>query len=100
MSRIAGSFQCLKEDGRKGFIPFLTAGDPDLESSLSIALRLAERADVIELGVPFSDPMADGPVIQRSSQRAVDNGTTLRDVIVLASQIRERSDVPIVLFSY
>ena len=100
MSRIAAGFKQLRDEGRKGFIPFLTAGDPDLETSLSIALRLAERADVIELGVPFSDPMADGPVIQRSSQRAVNNGTSLLDVIRLASQIRDKSDVPVVLFSY
>jgi tryptophan synthase alpha chain len=100
MSRIAARFEKLKSEGRKGFIPFLTAGDPELDISLAIALRLAERADVIELGVPFSDPMADGPVIQRSSQRAVDNGTSLKDVIRLASQIRQRSDVPVVLFSY
>jgi tryptophan synthase alpha chain len=101
MSRIAARFERLKAAGRKGFIPFVTAGDPDLSTSLSIVLKLCVRgAVIIELGVPFSDPMADGPVIQRSSQRAVDNGTTLRDVLSLASQIRKTSDVPLVLFSY
>ena len=100
MSRIAAQFKRLNDEGRKGFIPFLTAGDPDLETSLAIALSLARQADVIELGVPFSDPMADGPVIQRSSQRAVNNGTSLRDVIKLASKIRNKSEVPVVLFSY
>jgi tryptophan synthase alpha chain len=101
MNRIATKFQDLQNFGRKGFIPFVTAGDPDLETSLSIVLKLAEMgADVIELGVPFSDPMADGPTIQRSSQRALEGGTTLSDVLELAAQFRKNSDVPIVLFSY
>lgn len=83
------------------FIPFVTAGDPDLETSLAICLKLAEfGADVIELGVPFSDPMADGPTIQRSSQRALDKGVTLPDVLKLAAEYRKQSDVPLVLFSY
>ena len=84
-----------------GFIPFVTAGDPDLTTSLSIVLKLAELgADVIELGVPFSDPMADGPTIQRSSQRALDQGVTLRHVLNLAGEFRKHKDVPVVLFSY
>lgn len=83
------------------FIPFVTAGDPDLDTSLAISLKLAELgADVIELGVPFSDPMADGPTIQRSSQRALDRGVTLGDVLKLAAEFRKQSDVPLVLFSY
>ena len=90
MSRIAAKFNEIRKSGRKGFIPFVTAGDPDLATSLSIILKLAELgADVIELGVPFSDPMADGPTIQRSSERALDNGTTLRDVLKLASEFRK-----------
>lgn len=93
--------QKLKDRSHKGFIPFVTAGDPDLDTSLSIILKLAEMgADIIELGVPFSDPMADGPTIQRSSQRAVDNGTTLTDVLQVAKEFRRHKDVPIVLFSY
>lgn len=101
MSRIAAQFAELKQSGRKGFIPFVTAGDPDLPTSLSIVLKLAELgANIIELGVPFSDPMADGPTIQRSSQRALENGTTLRDVIALAGEVRRHSDVALVLFSY
>ncbi|MGB7209545.1 MAG: tryptophan synthase subunit alpha [Pyrinomonadaceae bacterium] len=101
MSQISAKFESLGLDGRKGFIPFVTAGDPDLETSLSIVLKLAEMgADVIELGVPFTDPMADGPTIQRSSQRALDGRTTLADVLELAAQFRKNSDVPIVLFSY
>src|SRR4051812_33555493 len=101
MSRIGATFQQLKAASKKGFIPFVTAGDPDLSTSLSIVLKLAETgADIVELGVPFSDPMADGPVIQRSSQRAVNNGVSLSDVLLLASRIRKESDIPLVLFSY
>ena len=101
MSNISQQFEDLRSDGRKGFIPFVTAGDPDLTTSFSIVLKLAELgANVIELGEPFSDPMADAPTIQRSSQRALDKGTTLANVLHLAAMIRQRSDVPIVLFSY
>ena len=101
MSKISQNFEHLRSHGRHGFIPFVTAGDPDLETSLSIVLKLAELgADVIELGVPFSDPMADGPTIQRSSQRALDNGTTLQKVLDLASKFRQQNDTPLVLFSY
>lgn len=101
MSRIKEKFARLRESGRKGFIPFVSAGDPDLAASREIVLELAKTgADIIELGVPFSDPMADGPTIQASSQRAVENGVTLADVLQMASEARERTDVPIVLFSY
>jgi tryptophan synthase alpha chain len=101
MNRIAERFARLRTEGRKGFVPFVTAGDPDLETSLAIVIKLAElEADVIELGVPFSDPMADGPTIQRSSQRALGNGVTLADVIQLAKRARVRTEPPIVLFSY
>ncbi len=101
MSRIAEKFAEMRSLGRKGFIPFITAGDPDLATSFEIALKLAEHgADVIELGVPFSDPMADGPTIQRSSARALERGTTFTDVVALAARIRERTDVPLVLFTY
>lgn len=101
MRRIEAKFKGLKASGRRGFVPFVTAGDPDLETSLSICLKLAELgADVLELGVPFSDPMADGPTIQRSSQRALEKGVTLNDVLRLARSFRTASDVPLVLFSY
>jgi tryptophan synthase alpha chain len=101
MSRIAEKFAELKHVGKNGFIPFVTAGDPDLETSLQVVLKLAERgADVIELGVPFSDPMADGPTIQRSSQRALENDVNLADILALVREFRKNSDVPIVLFSY
>jgi tryptophan synthase alpha chain len=101
MSRISSTFERLHTSRRKGFIPFITAGDPDLSTSLELLLTLAENgADIIELGVPFSDPMADGPIIQRSAQRALCHGTTLSDVIELATRLRRVSDVPIVVFTY
>ena len=101
MSRIKKKFDELKAAGRKGFIPFVSAGDPNFETSLSIVRALADvGADVIELGVPFSDPMADGPMIQRSSQRSLQNRTNLSDVLRLAGEFRKTSDIPVVLFSY
>lgn len=101
MSRIAEQFARLSTSGRKGFIPFVTAGDPDLETTLEMLQLLAKLgADVIELGVPFSDPMADGPTIQRSSQRALEKGIDLAVIIKLVREFRRNSDLPIVLFSY
>lgn len=101
MSRISDKFTDLRNNGRKGFIPFITAGDPDHSTSVKIALKLAEMgADVIELGVAFSDPVADGPTIQRSSQRALSAGTSLSKTLDLVREVRLTSDVPIVLFSY
>jgi len=101
MSKLESNFGELRRRGRKAFIPFVTAGDPDLETSRSIVIALIEAgADIIEIGVPFSDPMADGPTIQASSVRALLNGITLRDVLDLVREIRTVSDVPTVLFSY
>lgn len=101
MSRITEKFAALKAGGKNGFIPFITAGDPDIETSLEILRTLAKRgADVIELGVPFSDPMADGPTIQRSSQRALQHGVNLPIILDLVRAFRRESDVPLVLFSY
>lgn len=101
MNRIAKRFATLKGEGRKGFIPFVTAGDPDLKTCESILKVLADSgADVIELGVPFSDPMADGPTIQASSQRALQNGTGLSHVLELVREFRQYSEIPLVLFSY
>ena len=100
-TRIAQRFAALREKGEMGLVAFITAGDPSLAVSESIALALAEAGvDVIELGVPFSDPLADGPVIQRSSERALRAGTTLDGVLELAARIRQKSDVSLVLFSY
>ncbi len=101
MSRIAESFGRLKREGRKAFIPYITAGDPDLATTESLLLALAEAgADVIELGVPFSDPMADGPVIQRASERALKNPIGVSEILPVVERTRRRSDVPILLFTY
>ncbi|MBI1395360.1 MAG: tryptophan synthase subunit alpha [Betaproteobacteria bacterium] len=102
MSRIPDTFARLKADGRKALIPFVTAGDPDRESTIAIMHALvAGGADVIELGVPFSDPMADGPTIQRASERALRNGTSLRDVLALVRTFREQDQrTPVVLMGY
>ncbi len=102
MSRIAATFNRLQQQGRKALIPFFTAGDPDPASCVPLMHALvAGGADVIELGVPFSDPMADGPVIQRSSERALAHGVTLRDVIGWVGEFRKTdTDTPVVLFGY
>ena len=94
-------FAQLNRAGKKGFVPFIVAGDPDLETTVDLLVELADSgADVIELGVPFSDPMADGPVIQRASERALKHGFSLPAVLETAAKARLKTDVPIVLFSY
>ena len=101
MSRIRETFAALKHLGRGGFIPFITAGDPDLTTTEFLLSELAAvGADIIELGIPFSDPVADGEVIQRASERALRNGVTLRDALTCIARARQNIDVPIVLFSY
>jgi tryptophan synthase alpha chain len=101
MSRISDTFAELKRAGRRGFIPFITAGDPDLPTTESLLIELAAAgADIIEIGVPFSDPVADGEVIQRASERALRNGVTVRDALRCARNVRQHIDVPIILFSY
>ncbi len=101
MTRIGRRFDQLRAQRRKAFIAFLTAGDPSLERTIEIALELdAAGVDVLELGVPFSDPMADGPVIQRSSERALRNGTTLAQVLAMCCTIRANSELPLLLFTY
>ena len=101
MSRIEDAFTKLKQRGRKGFIPFITAGDPDLATTEQILIELAAAgATVIELGVPFSDPMADGPVIQRASERALRNSFGLDDLLAMVARARKRIETPIILFSY
>ncbi len=91
----------MREAGELGIIGYITAGDPSLDATLKFVLALAQAgADVIELGVPFSDPLADGPTIQRASERALKSGTTLASVIELVGRIRKASQVPLVLFSY
>jgi len=101
MGRIQAKFDDLRRRGRKAFIPYITAGDPDLDTSGRLILELERRgADIIELGVPFSDPIADGPVIQRASERALKNAIGARDCLRLVKEIRKESEIPIVLFSY
>ncbi len=100
-TRISRRFAALRESGELGIVAYITAGDPSLAATLKFVLALAEAgADVIELGIPFSDPLADGPTIQRASERALKCGTTLNQVIGMVREIRKSSEVPIVLFSY
>jgi len=101
MSRIRDTLVELKRSGRGGFIPFITAGDPDLVTTELLLVELATAgADIIELGVPFTDPVADGEVIQRASERALRRGVTVGDALRCVSNARKHIDVPIVLFSY
>ncbi len=101
MSRIARKFAELKKNGKKALITFITAGDPDLAVTGEL-LPVMERsgADIIELGVPFSDPMADGPTIQKASERALAAGTTLRAILGMVKGVRKVSQVPIILMGY
>src|SRR5271169_3361592 len=100
-TRISRRFAELRETGELGIVAYITAGDPSLEATLKFVLALAEAGtDVIELGVPFSDPLADGPTIQRASERALRGGTTLAGVLDLVAEIRRSSQIPIVLFGY
>lgn len=99
--RLARRFRALSEAGELGLVAYLTAGDPSLDATAKIVLAAAEAgADVIELGVPFSDPVADGPAIQRASERALRAGATLAGVLDVVRRIRLHSEVPIVVFSY
>jgi tryptophan synthase alpha chain len=101
MTRIGRMFDGLKRDGRKGLIAYITAGDPSPDRTPALAEALERGgADLIELGVPFSDPIADGPVIQRAGERALKAGTSLKTVLAIAASIRQQSEVPLVLFTY
>ncbi len=101
VNRIAARFAALKQAGKKAFIPYLCAGDPNLAATENLVVALAEAgADVIELGVPYSDPMADGPAIQVACDRALKAGTTLPKVLESVRRIRTRSQVPLLAFTY
>lgn len=102
MSRIPDLFGVLKSNNRKALIPFITAGDPDPEITVALMHALVEGgADIIELGVPFSDPMADGPVIQKSSERALKHGVSLSSVITMVESFRkDDDDTPVILMGY
>lgn len=101
MSRLATAFERARAAGRPALIPYLTAGDPDLETSAAVVRALGRGgADIVEIGVPFSDPIADGEVNQRAAERALRNGVTLRAVLDLAAGLRAAGAPPIVLYSY
>jgi len=101
MTRITETFKKLKKHGRKAFIPYIMAGDPSLEKTKDVVLLFEEcGADIVELGVPFSDPLADGPTIQRASERSLQNGVTLRKVISHVRDLRQITQIPLVLMTY
>lgn len=101
MSRIAATFESLMQQGRKALVPYVTAGDPDLEATEQIIHTLvANGADLIEVGVPFSDPMADGPTIQAASTRALQAGTTLPKILEMIRRVRQHTNIPIILMGY
>lgn len=100
-NRISSKFSSLEQKGEKGLITFITAGDPNLETTKKIVLILEEAgADIIELGVPYSDPLADGPVIQQASQRALSSGTSLKKIFEMVHELREKTQIPIILMTY
>lgn len=100
MTRIGSCFETLKNENRKALVVFITAGDPDLESTKTILDVIDDSgADIVELGVPFSDPLADGPVIQASALRSLKSGTTLKKIIALVKNIRQSRSLPIVLMT-
>lgn len=101
MERIDQRFKALKEKNEKALVGFVTACDPDYDTSLALIKEMCENGlDVLELGIPFSDPTADGPVIQRSSERALKGGATVRKILGLVKEIRAFTDIPVILFSY
>src|SRR5437660_10710130 len=100
MTRISERFAQLRERGEKALIPYITAGDPDLATTEALVVELeAAGADIIELGVPFSDPLVDGIEIQRASQRGLESGTTLDRIFATVRSIRRRSEIPILLMT-
>ena len=101
MTRIQRCFDTLREQGRKGFVSYICAGDPTMDDTLDIALRLEDAGtDILEIGIPFSDPLADGPANQRAAERALAAGATLDGVFEVVETIRSRSEMPLVLFTY
>jgi len=101
MERLRSRLEELRKRGRAGLIVYLMAGDPDLDTTFELLLQLQDLGvDAVELGVPFSDPIADGPVIQRAAERALASGTNLPAVLELVSRFRGRADLPVVLFTY
>ncbi|MDD2320178.1 MAG: tryptophan synthase subunit alpha [Geobacteraceae bacterium] len=101
MGRLTETFKKLRKNNEKALVTFITAGDPDLETTAAMILELQKAgSDIIELGIPFSDPMADGPTIQLSSERALTGGTTLPKILEMVRSVRKTSDIPLVLMGY
>ncbi len=101
VSRLTEAFRKNKKSGKKTLVPFITAGDPSVSATKKLILAIEEAgADIIELGIPFSDPMADGPTIQASSERALKRGVTVDTVFSIIKDVRKKTDIPIVLFGY
>ncbi len=101
MNRIEKVFKKLKAQNKKAFIPYIMAGDPSIEKTKEIVLMFEEcGADIVELGVPFTDPLADGPTIQRAAERALKSGVTLKKVIALVKDLRQKTKIPLVLMTY
>ncbi len=101
MNRIERKFRALKKEGKKAFIAYITSGDPDLKTTERLVPELQSRgADIVELGVPFSDPIADGPTIQAASERALKNGVSVKKILALVRRIRCSCGVPLVLMTY
>jgi tryptophan synthase alpha chain len=101
MGRIASTFEKLKQQKKKALIPYVMAGDPDLSTTQALVMELEQNgANIIELGVPFSDPLADGPVIQRASDRSLRNKTSLRAVMELVRRLRQKTQIPLILMTY
>jgi tryptophan synthase alpha chain len=101
LTKISKTFERLKAQGKKAFIPYIMAGDPSFRKTKDVVLLFEEcGADIVELGVPFSDPLADGPTIQRASERSLKNGTTLRKVVAFVKDLRQVTQVPLVLMTY
>ena len=101
MSRLDATFRDMRARGRGGLVTYVTAGDPNRQASVCILIEIARAgADILEVGVPFSDPLADGPVIQRATERAIAGGTTLRGTLDVVAAVRQEVDTPIVLFTY
>lgn len=101
MNRIRKRFEELRKQGKKAFIPFITAGDPDFLTTKALVFELEKRgADIVELGVPFSDPLADGPIIQRSSQRALKKEVSLTRILDLVKDIRGKTQIALILMGY
>ena len=100
-NRIDLKFEQLKQEGKKAFIPFITAGDPDLDTTIELVLEMEKQgADLVELGVPFTDPMAEGPVIQAANLRALQHDVCIDRLFEMVQKLRQSSQIPIVFLMY